>query len=131
MSKAQPLPLPPNFNPDTFMLARWEGKMYHAPRLAAEFANDLLANGTREDVDLAEKVLDAMLACQETREGDPHLGNFLWEREDEVVEDLNAVQFCLFQLIPLMINSWECAFCGYAESRPTKYSPGAGGGSED
>ena len=29
---------------------------------------------------------------------------FLWEREDEVVEDLNAVQFCLFQLIPLMIN---------------------------
>ncbi len=102
---SKPLPIPPNFNPETFMLARQkEGKIYHAPRLAAEFANDLLANGTREDIDLAEKVLDAMLACQETREGDPHLGNFLWEREDEVVEDLNAVQFCLFQLIPLMIN---------------------------
>ena len=105
MSETQPLPIPPNFNPETCMLARQEeGRTYHAPRLAAEFANDLLANGTREDVDLAEKVLDAMLACQETREGDPHLGNFLWEREDEVVEDLNAVQFCLFQLIPLMIN---------------------------
>ncbi len=113
MSKAQPLPLPPNFNPDTFMLARQEeGKTYHAPRLAAEFANDLLANGAREDVDLAEKVLDAMLACQETREGDPHLGNFLWEREDEVVEDLNAVQFCLFQLIPLMINYGDALSAG-------------------
>ena len=86
------------------MLARREGdKTYHAPRLAAEFANALLDNGTREDIDLAEKVLDAVLACQETHEADPHLGNFLWEREDEAIEDLNAVQFCLFQLIPLMI----------------------------
>ena len=74
---SKPLPLPPNFNPETFMLARQEeGRTYHAPRLAAEFANDLLANGTREDVDLAEKVLDAMLACQETREGIPIWGIF-------------------------------------------------------
>ena len=104
MSEKRPLAPPPNFNPETRMLARREGgKTYHAPRQAAEFANALLDNGTCEDIDLAEQVLDAMLACQETRETDPHLGNFLWEREDEVVEDLNAVQFCLFQLIPLMI----------------------------
>ena len=77
MSETQPLSLPPNFNPDTCMIARQEeGKIYHAPRQAAEFANDLLANGAREDVDLAEKVLDAMLACQETRAGDPHFGEF-------------------------------------------------------
>ena len=104
MSETHSLSLPPNFNPETHMLARREGdKTYHAPRLAAEFANALLDNGTREDIDLAEKVLDAVLACQETHEADPHLGNFLWEREDEAIEDLNAVQFCLFQLIPLMI----------------------------
>ncbi len=104
MPETQPLPLPPNFNPETRMLARREGdNIYHAPRLAAEFANVLLDNGTREDIDLAEKVLEAVLACQEVREADPHLGNFFWEREDEVIEDLNAVQFCLFQLIPLMI----------------------------
>lgn len=78
MSETRPLPLPPNFNPETRMLARREGgKTYHAPRLAAEFANALLDNGTRADIALAEQVLDAMLACQETREADPHLGNFL------------------------------------------------------
>ena len=88
------------------MLARQEadGKTYHSPRLALEFAGNLAANGAPQDLDLAEKVLDGALACQETRKGDPHLGNFLWEREDEAVEDLNAVQFCLFQLIPMMIQ---------------------------
>ncbi|MCZ6633919.1 MAG: hypothetical protein O7G87_10970 [bacterium] len=105
MPNTNPLTLPANFNSDTFMIARKQGdKIYHAPRQAAEFAAELLANSTQEDIDLAEKVLIAALEGQETREGDPHLGNFLWEREDEAVEDLNAVQFCLFQLIPIMIR---------------------------
>ena len=129
---SKPLPLPPNFNPDTCMLSRQEeGKTYHAPRLAAEFANDLLANGAREDVDLAERVLDAMLACQETREGDPHLGNFLWEREDEVVEDLNAVQFCLFQLIPLMINYGDALSADLQDRVRQSIRLGLEGGSAD
>ncbi|MFT5367823.1 MAG: hypothetical protein ACI8V2_002784 [Candidatus Latescibacterota bacterium] len=100
-----PLKLPNNFNPETHMIARPEGdKIYHAPRAAFELAYNLLTNGHTHDITQAEKTLEAALAGQETREGDPHLGNFLWEAEDEAVEDLNAVQFCLFQLIPIMIQ---------------------------
>ena len=100
-----PLKLPNNFNPKTHMIARPEGdKIYHAPRAAFELAYNLLSNGHPEDINQAEKTLEAALKGQETRPGDPHLGNFLWEAEDEAVEDLNAVQFCLFQLIPIMIQ---------------------------
>ena len=99
-----PMRLPDNFNPATNMIARPEGdRLYHAPRVAFELVANLLANGTPQDIAQAEKTLDAALKYQETREGDPHRGNFLWEAEDDVVDDLNAVQFCLFQLIPLMI----------------------------
>jgi len=101
----RPMTLPPNFNTETNMIARPEGdRVYHAPRVAFELAADLLANGAPEDIAQAEKTLDAALNGQETREGDPHRGNFLWEAEDDAVEDLNAVQFCLFQLIPIMIR---------------------------
>ncbi|MDP6042603.1 MAG: hypothetical protein QGG64_28895, partial [Candidatus Latescibacteria bacterium] len=101
----RPMTLPPNFNTETNMIARPEGdRVYHAPRVAFELAADLLANGAPEAIAQAEKTLDAALNGQETREGDPHRGNFLWEAEDDAVEDLNAVQFCLFQLIPIMIR---------------------------
>jgi hypothetical protein len=64
----------------------------------------LVANGTPEDLALAEKVLEATLRCQELREDDPHYGNFYWMAEDKVVQDLNAVEFCLEALIPMMIR---------------------------
>ncbi len=75
--------------------------------MAFELAAGLLAHGVPEDILQAEKTLAAALNAQETRAGDPHRGNFLWEAEDETVEDLNAVQFCLFQLIPMMIRHGE------------------------
>jgi hypothetical protein len=87
------------------MLARHEDSgTFHPSRLAAEFAADLIDNGTGADIELAPKVLIATLECQEQNERDPHYGNFRWEREDEGVEDLNAVQFVLFPLIPVMIR---------------------------
>jgi len=76
----------------------------HAPRDAAAFAEKLLANGAPEDVALAVKVLDATLACQEMREGARHHGNFLWNREDEAIGDLNSVEFVLRYMIPMMIR---------------------------
>ncbi len=104
MSKS-PLKLPKNFSPTTNMIARPEGdKIYHAPRAAFELAYTLLTNGHIDDIAQAEKTIAAALKGQETRTGDPHLGNFLWEAEDDAVEDLNAVQFCLFQLVPIMIQ---------------------------
>jgi len=99
------LPVPGNYDPDTHMLARTvDGRTYHAPIPAAVYAAELVANGTAEDLQRAGDVLSAVLDCQECRADDPHVGNFLWEREDEVVEDLNAVQFVLFNLIPILIS---------------------------
>ncbi|MCH2665372.1 hypothetical protein MK139_13635 [bacterium] len=107
-----PIELPPGFNPETGMIAREvDGKQYHAPIPAVVLAYNLLESGTPEDLTQAERTLRAVISCQETRSGDPHLGNFLWEREDEAVEDLNAVQFILFNLIPLMIQ-WQDRLSG-------------------
>jgi hypothetical protein len=104
----KPYALPPNFNAKTNMIARPEGdRIYHAPRAAIELAYNLMSNGHRDDIAQAEKTIEAALPGQETRPGDPHQGNFLWEAEDDAVEDLNAVQFCLFQLIPIMIQYGE------------------------
>jgi hypothetical protein len=101
----QPLPLPENFNPETNLLANTtEYGTFHESRKGARLARDLVANGTPQDLALAESVLDATLSCQELRQNDPHLGNFFWMAEDEVVFDLNAVEFVLEQLIPMMIQ---------------------------
>lgn len=102
---SNPFKLPGNFNPETQMIARQEGdKVFHAPRAAFELAYNLLVNAHPADIAQAEKTLEAALQYQETRESNPHRGNFLWEAEDEAVEDLNAVEFCLFQIIPILIE---------------------------
>lgn len=99
------LPLPPDYNPATHMLVHTvETGSYHESRKAARFASQLVTNGAAEDIALAEKVLDAVLACQETDPTDPHFGNFYWMAEDSHVEDLNAVEFCLEYLIPMMLR---------------------------
>jgi len=101
----QSLVLPPNFNPATFMLSKTtEFGLFHETRQAARLAAQLLASGTSHDLALAAQVLDALLLCQELDPRDPHYGNFYWMREDSVVEDLNAVQFNLESLIPMMLH---------------------------
>ena len=100
-----PLPIPHNFNAETSMLFKTtENGICHESRSAAGFAARLVANGAPQDLALAAKVLDAVLECQELRPGDVHYGNFRWMREDEVVEDLNAVEFVLENLIPMMLK---------------------------
>ncbi|MEZ4658780.1 MAG: hypothetical protein R2911_14520 [Caldilineaceae bacterium] len=103
-----PLPIPPDFNPQTNMLAKTtEYGAFHESRRAARFGADLVANGTPEDLALAQKVLAAALACQERNPADPHVGNFYWMREDSEVEDLNAVEFVLEALIPMLLRHGE------------------------
>ncbi len=100
-----PFPLPADYNPATHMLVHTvETGSYHESRKAARFASQLVANGAAEDIALAEKVLNAVLACQEIDPTDPHFGNFYWMAEDSHVEDLNAVEFCLEYLIPMMLR---------------------------
>ena len=101
----QPLPLPENYNPQTHLLAKvTENGLFHETRAGASFAHRLVANGAIEDLALAETVLDVVLGCQERRAGDPHHGNFTWMLEDDHVEDLNAVEFNLEHLIPMMLR---------------------------
>ena len=99
------LELPPGFNSATSMIAREvDGKQFHAPIPAVVLAYSLIENGTPQDLERAERTIRAVMQCQDRQIGSPHRGNFLWEREDSVVEDLNAVQFILFNLIPMMIQ---------------------------
>lgn len=101
----KPLDLPKGFNLETNMIARdVDGKQFHAPIPAVVFAYRLVENGTPEDIEQAEKTIRAVIGCQERRLDHPHRGNFLWEREEGAVEDLNAVQFILFNLIPILIQ---------------------------
>ena len=104
----QPLPLPENFNPETFMLSKiTENGVFHESRQGASFAARLVANGTPQDLELAHKVLDVVLRVQERHSDDPHYGNFMWMIEDTVVQDLNAVEFNLEHLIPMMLQHAE------------------------
>ncbi len=100
-----PLPLPENFDPDTYLIAKaTENGVFHESRRGARLAAQLVANGTPQDLELAHKVLDVVLSCQEQHEDAPHYGNFFWMLEDEVVQDLNAVEFNLEHLIPMMLQ---------------------------
>ena len=99
------LELPENYNPETHLLYKTtENGNFHESRAGARLGRNLLASGHVEDVELAHQVLAATRTCQEKRTNDPHHGNFFWMAEDDVVGDLNAVEFCLESLIPMMID---------------------------
>jgi hypothetical protein len=106
--KIQPLPLPPDYNPQTYLqFQTTENGIFHESRKGAAFAQRLLANGAPEDIELAEKVLNVVLSCQELHPDDPHYGNFFWMLEDSVVFDLNAVEFALERLVPMMLEDGD------------------------
>lgn len=95
--------LPPNFDPTNNLIAHKEvNGTFHSVIASAALVESLVRDGTQASIDTAEKVISSVLACQITDPGDPHFGNFLWEKESEVVEDLNAVEFVLFRFIPLL-----------------------------
>jgi len=97
---AENISFPMNFFPETNLVGRFvDGKRYHDTKSNAEFAKDLVENGTPQNLKLAENVIGQLLRCQELNEKNIHYGNFLWEIEDQIIEDLNAVQFVLFNLI--------------------------------
>ncbi|MCP4643231.1 MAG: hypothetical protein GY851_22480 [bacterium] len=102
---AQPIQLPSNFDPAVNLPGKTtENGRFHESRGGAGLASWLVSNGTPEDIAMAVKVLDATFSCQETRPGARHVGNFRWMYEDDRVTDLNAVEFCLSSMIPMMIR---------------------------
>jgi hypothetical protein len=104
-SEKKPLALPEDFDPQVNLPGREEnGQVFHATIPGMNLATRLIENGTPQDMECAEKVLDAVFESQERRPGAPHFGNFTWEREDEMVEDLNAVHFTVMPLIKAMLR---------------------------
>ncbi len=103
MSPVQPLDLPDSFDPVYNMPATETDKgRLHVTREAAGLARRLVENGTETDLRSAARVLEAVLECQQVNEQDPHHGNFCWMAEDSFIADLNAVEFVLAQLIPML-----------------------------
>ena len=101
----EPIPLPENFDPEVNLLGgQWHGRSYHSVRDSARLAEELVANGAPEDIAVAERILDAVLACQSQNPEDAHYGNYLWMRESPIVQDLNAVAFTQRYLLPLAIR---------------------------
>ncbi|MCP4858519.1 MAG: hypothetical protein GY903_28925 [Fuerstiella sp.] len=96
------LAMPENFDPEANMLINRSG--LHSVRDTMNHAAHLVAQGGPEDLELAGKMIDAVIHCQERRPDDANYGNFLWYRENEVVEDLNGVSFTLGTMIPMMIR---------------------------
>jgi hypothetical protein len=95
--------LPSNFDPVANLIAHKEvNGTFHSVHYSAALAESLVRDGSQANLDTAEKIIEAVIACQISDPDDPHFGNFLWEKESEVVEDLNAVEFVLFRFIPLL-----------------------------
>ena len=116
-----PLALPKDFDPEVSLPGREEnGKVFHATIPGMNLAAQLIENGTPVDLEWADKVLDAVFESQERRPGAPHYGNFTWEREDEMVEDMNAVHFTVMPLIKTLLRCgtavptslWDKALAG-------------------
>ena len=98
-----PPTLPENYDAQVRMVAHQvQERTFHATIPSVQLASDLMKCGAPADIAEATAIFRAVLTCQELRDTDPHRGNFRWELEDEVVEDLNAVQFVLFYFIPVL-----------------------------
>ena len=67
-------------------------------------AHALLAQGDPGAIQEAATIVAAVLESQETREWHPHRGNWLWLADDPEIGDLNAVQFALRGLLPLLVE---------------------------
>ena len=100
--------LPPNYDAQMHMVAHEvHGRTFHATILSVMLTAELINSDAPADIAEAAAIFRAVLNCQELRDNDPHRGNFRWELEDEVVEDLNAVQFVLFYFIPVLCKTPE------------------------
>ena len=83
-----------SFDKSENLLVRKNDKDYlHTiPNTNAKYALNLVELGTPEALQRAEKVIEAVLKCQELDEKNKHFGNFFWEKEDEFVEEFSNSQ---------------------------------------
>jgi hypothetical protein len=79
------------------------GAQTYRPPASLPLAQALLARGDVESVRKATGIIGAVLDTQELSSLHPHRGNWLWLAGDPEVADLNAVQFVLRALLPLLV----------------------------
>ncbi len=109
--------LPSDFDPSANLIAHQEENgLFHSVIASAALVESLVRDDSDDNIATAEKIIAAVLDYQVTEPGDPHFGNFLWEKESEVVEDLNAVQFVMFRFVPLMAE-FSSRFSSEAKDR--------------
>jgi hypothetical protein len=82
---------------------RQGGEPTFRPPQSLWLAQALLREGDPPQVQEAAGIVSAVLDTQERSPNHPHRGNFLWLAGDEEVVDLNAVQFALRALLPLLV----------------------------
>ena len=100
-----PLKVPETFNAELNLIgSRANGEVFHRVYENAQFVAKLLENGTPQDIALAEEIIPALLLSQDTTPSSPTYGAFKWELETPMVDDLNAVEFLLDGLVPMMIK---------------------------
>ncbi len=93
------------YDPDVHLVGNpIDNGLFHSAWMSAEYAVALIESGSQAEIKRAEAIIAAVLNCQDMDPSSPHYGNFKWEHEDLAVEDLNAVQFVLVRLIPLLLN---------------------------
>ena len=74
---------------------------------ALPLAHALLNTGEQESISEASGIVAAVLESQETSPQHPHRGNWRWLADDPAVGDLNAIQFVLRWLLPLLVQHSE------------------------
>ena len=105
LSHASDSAAPLYYDPDVHLVAvTVDNRIFHTVWMSTEYAVALVENGSLVEIERAEAVINAVLDCQDMDARSPHYGNFTWEHEDLAVEDLNAVQFVLIRLIPILLN---------------------------
>lgn len=74
------------------------------PAASLPYAQALLHTADPVSVARASDILAAVISSQETSLSHPHCGNFTWLAGDDEVTDLNAVQFVLRGLLPVLMR---------------------------
>jgi hypothetical protein len=97
-----------NYDPQRHLVGRPSasagGARTYRPPESLPLAQIMLERGDAASVRQAAAIVEAVLETQELSPQHPHRGNWLWLAGDAEVADLNAVQFVLRALLPLLVQ---------------------------
>lgn len=86
---------------------RTDTGVYHPIRESFAYAYALMQAEGESALPKAERIIRRALQAQERNPANIHYGGFKWMDEDRGVTDLNAVQFVLEKILPLLLDYGE------------------------